>query len=1032
MKYIFTSLIGTLIGAGVLFGFGVYLLTQQEEEGVGAPSANLFREISPVSDDQWDVGTTTARWRRVFAQYASSTAGSFFNQIDIGNTSTTTIRGDAATSTFSGGVDITAGGIKIGLPSCTEALETDSEGAIICGVDADSGAGTGSNWEVIGASGSHVLTSTSSIPISITGLGTSTMKGGFELYDNFAVGGTSTSTIRGSATSTIGDSLDIADALEVGSNAGFIVHGNAPADSFLLGGNGNVGIGVSEPVTNLDILTTNDAAGGIRMQSSLSDATLKNARLKLGHYTNSEEPITIFLATANSGSTLFQFGGGSTVENAATSIGFFTAQNNTTTTGTQRLTINNVGRVGVATTVPAQLFSVEGDAFIVGGLGIGDATTTDGVLETSGLAQFGGIIKVASGTSTFEGGINVDAIKTNLPDCDSLDTDSTGAIICGTDATGAGGSGTEIFELFNNVGLRATTTGKSLFVRGDLTATSSQDLFEVAGDAHIQDLLTVGSIAATGTADSYVTGSLGIGTTSPGALFAIANRAGLSDGKVPLFTVASSTASATTTLFTILNNGNVGIGTSTPTQALEFGENQRILMTSNLNNESGELIRLRFATSTNPSAKAAIAFQTEEGETKAWLVAHDYLSFPDNRHQHFSIETTKVDETLSTRMEFPYDCDACTIKTATQSSFLVGGGGDFSTEDGDITAGAGGNIYTTNGDVQIGEGGDLQFIDASISSHLSISLFPHNQQSVSLNISTSTIDNLQLSAQGSSLVQFSDAIATNPSLQLGVGTTSMWGMFNVRNTSNKPSLVVEDDSSDSSPFIIDHLGHVAIGTDVPIVSLNPSVTISGASPGLYIEDNDLAESADGRLFRLVNNNGLFSIFESGRSGNATVGSTELLSLTNVGNVWTRGSLNASSTLHVTGVGLFDTNVGIGTSTPWGTLSVEHIAGESNLKPIFLVGDTGTTTPYFSINQHGQAIFGTTTEAFQVSADATSTIGAIHTPYLMIDSGHNGTSTIQIGDVGNPGCIKMRDATDDGWSYFKVQDGVLSASLTSCE
>ena len=61
-------------------------------------------------------------------------------------------------------------------------------------------------------------------------------------------------------------------------------------------------------------------------------------------------------------------------------------------------------------------------------------------------------------------------------------------------------------------------------------------------------------------------GNIGIGTTTPGAKLAIGNLS--TDSVQPLFTVASSTASATTTLFTILNNGSVGIGTAAPAYKL--------------------------------------------------------------------------------------------------------------------------------------------------------------------------------------------------------------------------------------------------------------------------------------------------------------------------------------------------------------------------------------------------------------------------------------------------------------------------------
>jgi len=60
---------------------------------------------------------------------------------------------------------------------------------------------------------------------------------------------------------------------------------------------------------------------------------------------------------------------------------------------------------------------------------------------------------------------------------------------------------------------------------------------------------------------------MGIGTSSPYAKLSI--HANNGETNTTLFSIASSTASATTSLFTVLNNGNVGIGTDAPDYALD-------------------------------------------------------------------------------------------------------------------------------------------------------------------------------------------------------------------------------------------------------------------------------------------------------------------------------------------------------------------------------------------------------------------------------------------------------------------------------
>jgi Chaperone of endosialidase/Domain of unknown function (DUF5011) len=62
-------------------------------------------------------------------------------------------------------------------------------------------------------------------------------------------------------------------------------------------------------------------------------------------------------------------------------------------------------------------------------------------------------------------------------------------------------------------------------------------------------------------------GTIGIGTTTPWARFSVADAAG---GTTPLFIISTSTSGfATSTALIVDQNGNVGIGTSSPTTALQ-------------------------------------------------------------------------------------------------------------------------------------------------------------------------------------------------------------------------------------------------------------------------------------------------------------------------------------------------------------------------------------------------------------------------------------------------------------------------------
>ena len=53
-------------------------------------------------------------------------------------------------------------------------------------------------------------------------------------------------------------------------------------------------------------------------------------------------------------------------------------------------------------------------------------------------------------------------------------------------------------------------------------------------------------------------------------------------------------------------------------------------------------------------------------------------------------------------------------------------------------------------------------------------------------------------------------------------------------------------------------------------------------------------------------------------------------------------------------------IGAATSTPWGDLAVEQVAGNDTFHPVFVVGDTGTATPAIYVSQKGVVSFGSST------------------------------------------------------------------------
>jgi hypothetical protein len=175
---------------------------------------------------------------------------------------------------------------------------------------------------------------------------------------------------------------------------------------------GQVGIGVSIPSTTnggLDI-----ASGGLGFifgadnnAQTRTNATTKISRAGLKHYTNSEEPVGLFIASSSATDNELNFGGGSSIVNAATVIRFLTAANNTTTDGTERLRIISNGNIsigGKATPVTKLevVGTISGSLVTQNGAGINYFRGTLGIGTTTPaktLAVSGSVV-IGSGAST--------------------------------------------------------------------------------------------------------------------------------------------------------------------------------------------------------------------------------------------------------------------------------------------------------------------------------------------------------------------------------------------------------------------------------------------------------------------------------------------------------------------------------------------------------------------------------------------------------------------------------------------------------
>ena len=94
---------------------------------------------------------------------------------------------------------------------------------------------------------------------------------------------------------------------------------------------------------------------------------------------------------------------------------------------------------------------------------------------------------------------------------------------------------------------------------------------------------------------------------------------------------------------------------------------------------------------------------------------------------------------------------------------------------------------------------------------------------------------------------------------------------------------------------------------------------------------------------------------------------------------------------------------------------------------FAGGITAQTNKFVVQSSSGRVGIATATPATELDVYGTTT-----TRFLSVDDGGTGTTTLAIGGVGRPACLKARDTDDGGWSYGTLLNGAITWSTTSCE
>jgi hypothetical protein len=152
-----------------------------------------------------------------------------------------------------------------------------------------------------------------------------------------------------------------------GSRLPFRIRPGAPTSSIDIAANGNVGIGTASPATTLDVFGNTVLLGSDSGAATRTTGVTKLTRVAVPPFTSGNLNFGAVAAATDSVNNTTTVGGGASGFSAATVVLFYTAANTNTDTGTERMRITSAGRVGIGTTVPDQLLSVNGDASKVGG-----------------------------------------------------------------------------------------------------------------------------------------------------------------------------------------------------------------------------------------------------------------------------------------------------------------------------------------------------------------------------------------------------------------------------------------------------------------------------------------------------------------------------------------------------------------------------------------------------------------------------------------------------------------------------------------
>jgi hypothetical protein len=608
------------------------------------------------------------------------------------------------------------------------------------------------------------------------------------------------------------------------------------------------------------------------------------------------------------------------------------------------LTVLQSGNVGIGTTTPWSKLSIKGS-----GTGTGKAmVVTDSANTERFVIQDNGNIGI---------GTTAPSAKLQVLGSDSLST-SFAANISGATGTGL------VVTNEGNIGIGTTGPSAKLQVLGS-------DSLSTSFAANISGATGTGLVVTN-------EGNIGIGTTVPSAKLQVLGSDSLSTS------FAANISGATGTGLVVKNNGNIGIGTTAPSAKLQVlgSDSLSTSFAANISGATGTGLVVKNngnigIGTTTPVAKLNV----ESGSDVEVARFSDELgnNVVIDKDGKVGIGTTTPVAKLHIYQDSP---------TADQKLFQIGTS-DYSErfsvdEDGDVTIKANDSYYATMGDVSgrftISSGRGLGFQmngvgtlfqivgDISYGDAFTVKSFQANRLS-------DTNGRQALMYLEPSIEQ--SGTAAYDGLRINVTETSL-GDGSTGDGNNIFNAGIEG----VSKFVIDRTGNIGIGT---------------TSPGAKLE---IAGTTGSSL--IINNSGISGHIQWLEAGTARgymgYGDTNNLFTDQIADSM---AIRSEGALHLgSGSGADMTiansgNIGIGTTTPWGKLSIKG-AGTGTGKAMVVTDSANTER--FVIQDNGNIGIGTTTPSAKLQVLGSDSLS---TSFAANISGATGTGLV-VTNEGNVG------------------------------